>query len=81
LPSQQLQLPSSVHHHLLEIWQDEDKKWLLQAMHYQKMFLKSIVKKHIKNESLRTTIIRALKISPHKKDNKYAERLLKKYRK
>lgn len=56
-------------------WNDENKKWLFSAMIKQNMYLKPTAKKYRENKHLRKVIIRALEMSSHEKDNKYADKL------
>lgn len=56
-------------------WDDEHKKYLIQAMLFQKMVLKPYLIKYRNNPIIRYAVLRALKISSHEVDNKYAEEI------
>jgi hypothetical protein len=57
----------------LNEWDDEDKKWLIQAMLFQEMFLKPYLIKYRNHPVFGHVVLRALKASKHKEDNAYAK--------
>ena len=62
----------------LGTWDVESKGWVISAMSIQKMSnLKIILKRYSDNEDLKEVVIRALKNSPTKMDNEFAEELEK----
>ncbi|PHR46505.1 MAG: hypothetical protein COA32_10195 [Fluviicola sp.] len=56
-------------------WDDEHKKYLIQAMLFQKMVLKPYLIKYRNNPVIGHVVLKALKLSNHEEDNAYAKDL------